>query len=165
MTRVKELIEILTKAKEEYYNVGFSDLTDEEFDTLEDELKTLDSSNSYFTKVGIKSNGKKVKHDTPMLSMDKVKNPEEVKNWMNKLNLPGIFYVIEPKVDGLSAELAYKKGKLIQNQLIIKFLTLQSKDCFILQLTEMALSFYCQLEIILIKSGRYVEIYSINYGI
>ena len=77
--RAKELVELLNRASDAYYNTGNTIMEDHEFDALMEELKGLEQetgfvmSNSPTQKVGaeVKSELEKVKHERPMLSLDK----------------------------------------------------------------------------------------------
>lgn len=112
--RIKKLISILNKATIEY-DKGTPIMTDKEWDNLYFELQELEKetgiilSNSpsntiYWLKV---SELKKVKHNHPMLSLDKTKKPEEVENFLK--NQP---YVAMFKMDGLTCSLTYENGVL-----------------------------------------------------
>lgn len=110
-----DIVKILIKAREDYYNSdkGESELTDEEFDNLEDTLRELNSDNDYFKSVGIDNTyGEKVKHLFPMLSTGKAKTIAEVEQWINKTTTKPLCYLIEPKIDGLSGSLYYSDGIL-----------------------------------------------------
>ena len=129
-TRLRELSEIITKSREAYFNLNQSDITDQEYDQnisevtkilekypeLEDEFKILNQ-------VGVTPNSKfnKVKHLTPMYSLSNGFNDEDILNFLKQirsfLDLPqsrNIDLVFEPKIDGLSLSLIYKKGNLFQ---------------------------------------------------
>ena len=129
-TRLRELSEIITKSREAYFNLNQSDITDQEYDQnisevtkilekypeLEDEFKILNQ-------VGVTPNSKfnKVKHLTPMYSLSNGFNDEDILNFLKQirsfLDLPqssNIDLVFEPKIDGLSLSLIYKKGSLFQ---------------------------------------------------
>ena len=129
-TRLRELSEIITKSREAYFNRNQSDITDQEYDQnisevtkilekypeLEDEFKILNQ-------VGVTPNSKfnKVKHLTPMYSLSNGFNDEDILNFLKQirsfLDLPqssNIDLVFEPKIDGLSLSLIYKKGNLFQ---------------------------------------------------
>jgi len=104
----------LSEAREAYYNSETPLMTDAEFDAMEEELRRLNPAHSYFSTVGISSSGKKISHSIPMLSMGKAKTVEDVSKWQEKLKLPeNTSWIIEPKIDGLSATCLYRKGKLI----------------------------------------------------
>ncbi|OQY31474.1 MAG: hypothetical protein B6241_13935 [Spirochaetaceae bacterium 4572_59] len=109
-----ELIQILTEAKEAYYNSDTPVMSDSEFDRLEEKLRTLNPESSYFSVVGSDvSEGGKIRHEVPMLSMGKAKNMADVHKWMGKVKMPeGTRWTIQPKIDGLSASVYYSKGKL-----------------------------------------------------
>ena len=128
-TRLRELSEIITKSREAYFNLNQSDITDQEYDQnisevtkilekypeLADEFKILNQ-------VGVTPNSKfnKVKHLTPMYSLSNGFNDEDILNFKqirSFLDLPqssNIDLVFEPKIDGLSLSLIYKKGNLFQ---------------------------------------------------
>ena len=110
----KELIQILTEAKDAYYNTDSPVLSDKEFDRLEDELRILNPQSEYFASVGsISAAGGKLRHDVPMLSMGKAKTMEDVRKWISRLKLPGdTKWTIQPKIDGLSATCYYSAGEL-----------------------------------------------------
>ncbi len=112
---IQDIIEKLTIARDAYYNSDSPVITDEEFDSLEKRLEELDPENSYFDTVGIvPSDGKKIVHPSPMLSMGKAKDMDDIRKWMKRLALSEKEkFIIEPKIDGLSAACRYKKGKLI----------------------------------------------------
>ncbi len=112
---IDEIVKILLDAREAYYNSDKPLMSDNEFDTLEDKLKELDPGNPYFKTIGsFLAQGEKIKHSTPMLSMAKAKSMDDVKTWLKRLagvELSG--FVLEPKIDGLSATCRYKNGKLV----------------------------------------------------
>lgn len=106
---IQELVDLLIKAKEAYYN-NEPIMTDEEFDEKEEELKKLDPDNSYFILVGIQAKGLKIKHEIQMLSMNKAKTVEDVKTWLNKILDKRVELLVEPKIDGLSCSIVYNNG-------------------------------------------------------
>ena len=112
-----------------YYDENKPKISDFEFDNLKNEilelekkylfLKSLDSPSS---SIGYKpsKNFKKIKHKVPMLSLSNAFNEEDLINFekrlLNFLSLDkkeNIEYSTEPKIDGISASLIYKNGKLI----------------------------------------------------
>jgi DNA ligase (NAD+) len=110
-----EIVKLLSDARDAYYNSDKPLMSDSEFDELEEKLRKLDPENSYFSSVGIiQPQGEKIRHSTPMLSMAKAKNMEDVKTWLKRLagvEITG--FVLEPKIDGLSATCRYKGGSLV----------------------------------------------------
>jgi DNA ligase (NAD+) len=112
MDTIQDIVNKLLKAKEDYYNSEPS-MTDEEFDNLEDELRSLDSENVYFSIVGTNIKGSnKIKHSTPMLSCGKAKTVPEVLDWLKKLGITKEELIIMPKIDGLSASIKYVNGSI-----------------------------------------------------
>lgn len=115
--RIDELAAEIIKHRRLYYNQqpGISDAA---FDLLADELRRLDPNNGALTTVGspvdINSEWKKANHEIPMGSLDKVNTPDEFKEWAAPLFKPGSAVFITEKLDGLSIELIYDGGKLVQ---------------------------------------------------
>ena len=122
--RMKYLEEVLNKANVEYYVNDNPTLTDNEYDSLMDELIKLEekypefkSKNSPTSKVGntVISAFKKVTHPTPMFSLADVFNEEEVKQFDERVKkeISDVEYVCELKMDGLAVSLIYKDGDFV----------------------------------------------------
>ncbi len=111
---IDEIVGKLTEARNAYYNSDNPLMSDEEFDMLEERLRNIDPSNEYFSTVGIKTQGRrKISHEVPMLSMGKAKNMDEIRTWLKRLDLDAEEdFIIEPKIDGLSATCRYSGGEL-----------------------------------------------------
>lgn len=119
--RIKELADELLRAKYTYYNIKLPDgmkplvLSDQIYDARENELRSLDSSHWVLKIVGApqtQSEWKKAKHQIPMGSLNKVNLPVELTDWAKDKG-DGAWFVVE-KLDGLSIELVYEAGKLVQ---------------------------------------------------
>lgn len=111
----KELVDLLEEARYSYYNESVSIMSDARFDALEEELKKINPKNEYFNRVGIEApdDSQKVVHFFPMLSANKVKNANQLRTWMDRLSLSDdTEWIIEPKIDGISCSVFYRKGKL-----------------------------------------------------
>lgn len=111
--RENEIYKLLKEAKHHYYNSGTPIMSDADFDALEDELRGINPSHEYFSIVGSNPGENKISHRYPMLSMGKAKTAEDANKWFKKLNMPGIDYCLQPKIDGLSATCRYINGKLL----------------------------------------------------
>jgi len=116
----EEIVSLLIEARDAYYNSLVPIMNDEEFDALEDDLRSIEPDNPYFSKVGMQETAQsnpnekqKIKHIIPMLSMQKAKTVEEVNNWIAKIKIVDLKFCIQPKIDGLSASCCYEKGKLL----------------------------------------------------
>ena len=115
--RMIELVEILNEASKAYYATEKEIMTNFEYDALYDELESLEKelqitlSNSPTQRVGyeVLSELEKVQHDSPMLSLDKTKDRDQLRNWLNFH--PGI---LSWKLDGLTIVLTYENGELKQ---------------------------------------------------
>jgi DNA ligase (NAD+) len=112
--KTDDIVKLLNEARDAYYNSGEPIMTDSEFDELEDKLRSIDPENPYFTAVGSESpSPDKIRHAIPMLSMGKAKSISDVLAWIKRLGMPaGEKYIIEPKIDGLSATCRYISGRL-----------------------------------------------------
>ncbi|MBN2619199.1 MAG: hypothetical protein JXR64_12875 [Spirochaetales bacterium] len=109
-----EISKALNEARYYYYLTDSPIMTDSEFDDLEEKLRQLNPNHEYFTTVGSDVDlSNKIYHREPLLSMGKAKTSEEANKWFQKINLPGIDYCIQPKIDGLAATCRYVNGKLL----------------------------------------------------
>ena len=115
LVRIKELVELLNKAGKSYYSEGQEIMSNYEYDALYDELKKLEEetgcvlSNSPTVNVGyeVLSELPKERHDSPMLSLDKTKDREALRDWLGEQK-----GVLSWKLDGLTIVLTYEDGKL-----------------------------------------------------
>lgn len=123
--RMDELIKILKKASYEYYTLDTPTITDQEYDSLMDELIRIETSNpslvrsdSPTVRIGgeVISDFKKVTHSIPMMSLGDIFNEEELKDFDSKVKkvVSNPEYVCELKIDGLSVSLLYENGKLVR---------------------------------------------------
>lgn len=123
-SRMAYLIDVLNKANVEYYVNDNPTLSDNEYDSLMDELIKLEEkypqlkqSNSPTTKVGneVIAAFNKVTHPTPMFSLADVFNEDEVRDFDVKVRkeVSNPEYVCELKMDGLAVSLIYKDGKFV----------------------------------------------------
>lgn len=114
--RIKELVELLNHYRNEYYNNSRSEISDFEYDQLFDELVSLESETGFIIAVSptqtvgyeVKSELKKVKHNHPMLSLDKTKSVDDVVAFLG-----GKDGAIMAKMDGLTCSLRYLNGELV----------------------------------------------------
>lgn len=114
--RIKELTELLNKAADSYYNTGDTIMEDREFDTLLEELCSLEQETGFVMatspthKVGyeVKSELQKVTHNHPMLSLAKTKDWNEFIRYFGSKDVIGML-----KMDGLTCSLRYVNGKLV----------------------------------------------------
>jgi len=114
--RISELESRISKAREAYYNGSSPIMTDAEYDALSDELFELDAINQIAKSIGAPppvSEWQKVRHEHPMGSLDKVNTMEELTNWVNSRCPREALFVTE-KLDGISVQVKYVGGKLVQ---------------------------------------------------
>ncbi|MDO4275077.1 MAG: NAD-dependent DNA ligase LigA [Eubacteriales bacterium] len=114
---IKELVNVLNQHRHAYYNLNAPIIPDKEYDRLYDELDRLEKetgfvlSDSPTQAVGYMpvSALKKVSLETPLLSLDKTKQMEELFHFIgNRIAL------IMLKLDGLTVELDYEHGLLVR---------------------------------------------------
>ena len=120
-----ELIAIINKASYAYYVLDNPTITDQEYDDFFQELLKLEEKypeykreDSPTSRVGGEAIEKfnKVTHERAMLSFDDIFNEEEIVAFDERVRktVANPTYTIEPKMDGLSGSLVYKKGVLVR---------------------------------------------------
>src|SRR6266478_4719250 len=110
-----------------YYVLDDPEIGDTEFDKLMQQLQQLEAEHptlitpdSPTQRVGGKPREGfvKVRHSSPMLSLDNTYNEEELRSWERRVHeLSGrkdVDYVCELKLDGMSLALVYEDGKLVR---------------------------------------------------
>lgn len=115
--RIKKLTKELNKYRDSYYNDSKSLISDYEYDNLYDELQKLEDetglsfANSPTKTVGyeVKSELKKVKHEYPMLSLDKTKSVDDLNKFVGDKEA-----IIMLKLDGLTVAITYENGMMVK---------------------------------------------------
>ncbi len=124
--RMRELVDRLNETAQAYYTQGNSPISDMQWDAMYDELAALEKStgitleDSPTHRVG----GAPLKgfeehrHITRLWSMDKVQSIGALEDWVRRTEkLAGrtdLQYYVEYKFDGLTLNLTYRDGKLVQ---------------------------------------------------
>lgn len=135
MARMKELIDIIDDLNYYYYTLDNPKVSDKEYDELYDELIVLEKETgivlpySPTQRVGGQPLDKFEKHTHlgQLWSLGKSQSIGELKNWDKRVRrlieeynnnhedkLPPPTYVVEYKFDGLTINLTYKDGELVQ---------------------------------------------------
>lgn len=122
-SRIDELVELLNYHSKLYYVENRNEISDYEYDMLQNELKALEVDNpeliradSPTQRVGgeADSDFEKVTHTVQMGSIQDVFSYDEVRSFIE--NVRSTFgdaqFVVEPKIDGLSVSLEYRNGEL-----------------------------------------------------
>lgn len=115
--RMKELVELLNRAGKAYYQDAEEMISNLEYDELYDELKSLEEelgttlAGSPTVNVGyeVLSELPKERHESPMLSLDKTKDIEELRRFIGDQRV-----MISWKLDGLTIVLTYRDGELFK---------------------------------------------------
>ena len=113
--RINELVKTLNEAAKAYYQGTKEIMSNFEYDALYDELVSLEKetgvvlASSPTVNVGyeVLSELPKERHEKPMLSLDKTKDVQVLKEWVGNQKT-----ILSWKLDGLTIVLTYKNGKL-----------------------------------------------------
>lgn len=137
MDRMKELIAELTEHNYNYYTMDQPTIDDADYDKLYDELVALEKTSgvtlpdSPTLRVGgeLLKGFEPHRHRARLWSLDKAQDPEDLIAWKGRVlraiadynaknpdqePLPQPSYVIELKFDGLTLNLTYENGELVQ---------------------------------------------------
>ena len=134
--RMEALIEIINDYNYRYYTLDNPLVADAEYDALYDELKKLEAEldlvlpQSPTLRVGgqILEQFEKHSHKGALYSLDKAQSAEELIQWDQRIKklteqynlehlenpLPEVEYILEYKFDGLTINLTYENGLLVQ---------------------------------------------------
>lgn len=130
LQRMRELIDKLNEASRRYYDQNESDISDDEWDAMYAELCGLEEKtgermvDSPTRRVGgaVMEGFEQHRHIARLWSMDKAQSEEEILAWAQRCEkqtndaggLPKNSYCVEYKLDGLTVNLTYDGGKLVQ---------------------------------------------------
>jgi len=130
LQRMRELIDKLNEASRRYYDQNESDISDDEWDAMYAELRRLEEktgermADSPTRRVGgtVMEGFEQHRHIARLWSMDKAQSEEEILAWAQRCEkqtndaggLPKNSYCVEYKLDGLTVNLTYDGGKLVQ---------------------------------------------------
>ena len=127
--KIEELREKTAYYAQRYYDEDNPEITDFEYDMLMVELRNLEkefpefiTKESLTQKVGgtVKEGFEKVEHEVPLQSLQDIFSFEELKEFDERVRKQAedskieLNYVVETKIDGLSAALEYKQGELVR---------------------------------------------------
>lgn len=114
---MKKLINRLNQYRAEYYNQNGSSISDGAYDRMYDELEKLErrtgiilsgSPTQTVSYIPV-SDLKKVRHPIPLLSLDKTKQVQDIRDFIRKGDSKSLLML---KMDGLTVELDYENGHL-----------------------------------------------------
>lgn len=115
----EEIGELLIEAKKAYYTSGRPIMDDHTYDTLEDILRKKLPYHRVFTKAGhpnFDTGFDKKPHSMFMGSQNKVTSLTDLIHYFKLKKIPAdTEFVLEPKCDGISLEIVYKNGKLVES--------------------------------------------------
>lgn len=108
MNKIEKLEKEIIKHKNLYYQ-GKPEISDIEYDKIEDELRKLNPNSEILNFVGSEYFlGEKVEHEKKMLSLNKTYKEDELIKWAAKEEV-----VSTLKIDGSSCSLVYDDGKML----------------------------------------------------
>ena len=130
LQRMRGLIDKLNEASRRYYDQNESDISDDKWDAMYAELRKLEEktgermADSPTRRVGgaVMEGFEQHRHIARLWSMDKAQSEEEILAWAQRCEkqtteaggLPKNSYCVEYKLDGLTVNLTYDGGRLIQ---------------------------------------------------
>lgn len=110
--RIKQLEDLILHHRELYYGSGETEIGDNEYDAIEEELRQLDPKNKVLNKIGsTKFSMDEVPLPVPCPSFDKVRPDTGADKWLAKNPGP---YCLSDKLDGISIELDYVPKELVK---------------------------------------------------
>lgn len=119
---LKKTVEKILEADRAYYSGGHPILSDQEYDALKDYIRSKEPDHPILSKIGDtpSSSWEKTAHEINMGSLNKVHTEDEFRSWAEKYK--GQTFVAQPKLDGLSLSLVYKKqdGKVILDRAVTR---------------------------------------------
>ena len=130
MARMRELVARLNEASHRYYDLNEPTISDDEWDAMYAELRALEAAtgeslpDSPTRRVGgkVMEGFEQHRHIARLLSLDKAQSKEEIIAWAQRAQkateaaggLPENRYCVEYKLDGLTINLTYDGGELVQ---------------------------------------------------
>jgi len=125
--KIEELRKKIRRHDYKYYVLSHPEVSDKEYDDLINGLKDLEdkypeykAEDSPTARVGggILEGFKTVRHKQKLLSLDNTYSIDELKDWDERVHKglssgAKVEYVVEFKIDGVSANVTFRKGKLI----------------------------------------------------
>lgn len=111
-----------------YHVLDQPEITDQEYDRLYDRLAALEAEHPQLVtpdsptqRVGAEPSEKflEVRHEHPMLSLDKCMDDDELKRWQQRCagaldDGDELAFTCEPKIDGVAVSLLYEGGELVR---------------------------------------------------
>ena len=116
LLKINDLADLLSYHSDKYYNEASPEISDSEFDSLRDELESLDPNHPQLSRVGADPppGSVKIVHEFPMRSLDKANTEEQVLHFVSQTTAKGRRFVCQPKLDGSALSLEYRRGRLVR---------------------------------------------------
>ena len=116
LLKINDLAELLSYHSNKYYNEASPEISDSEFDSLRDELESLEPNHPQLSRVGADPppGSVKIEHEFPMRSLDKANKEEQVLHFVSQTTANGRRFVCQPKLDGSALSLEYRRGRLVR---------------------------------------------------
>ena len=116
LLKISDLADLISYHSNKYYNEASPEISDSEFDSLRDELESLDPNHPQLSRVGADPppGSVKIVHEFPMRSLDKANTEEQVLHFVSQTTAKGRRFVCQPKLDGSALSLEYRRGRLVR---------------------------------------------------
>jgi len=155
INEIEKLIKQIESYDKTYWEEGNYEITDPEYDKLIEKLKQIDPDNILINRSNtpkVKSEGK-IKHEHPMLSLDKVYTIDELLDWADSIKRSNDeIYTLGNKYDGWSVELNHSilstKGDSFEGDII------NNKKIYVKNINNNPLNDDCYIhgELLMLKS-------------
>ncbi|MRI33512.1 hypothetical protein EOPP23_10995 [Endozoicomonas sp. OPT23] len=111
--QLKELRHEIKHHDDLYYNKHAPEITDSEYDDLKSQLKFMENCYPNLAQPlkPVEDSEGKINHRAFMGSLDKAKDEKDIQRFLKKAGKSPI--LVQPKIDGVAAELVYQEGKLV----------------------------------------------------
>lgn len=107
LTNFDEIIDLLERADESYFNSDKELIADSEYDYIKRLAYNMNKSHPYFVKVGSDVRGGKLKLPYPMYGLNQIYSGEIQKLWVQKYGFEKNKIIITDKLDGVSCMILF----------------------------------------------------------
>lgn len=112
MTKLDKVavLEASIRAHQAAYDEGKPTISDAAFDTLVEALRKMAPSSAVLYEFGAPRSTQKIRHQSPMLSLEKCYDEKKLRQWLTAVPGP---WVVQPKYDGVALSIRIVRGKIV----------------------------------------------------